>query len=1122
MGNSRSTPSLNHFRALCLCALAALALRGAAWAVPAHPRPMQAEQPDGAKIPVALKGDEYHHWHEDAAGYTIIKDAGSKAWFYAEKDAAGTLRPGAHRVGAADPEKLGIKKNLRDERRVKAGAARRARADSVRRKRAASAPSRVSSTVSSVSGASAPPSRVYTPIASGTMKNLVILARFSDTPNIYSSALINNLFNTVGYSYDGALGSVKDYFQEVSYGGLNVDSVVSVWVDLPGTAAYYGANDAEGWDLRPQQMVIDAINALDAASFNFAQCDGNGDGWVDGLTIIHSGRAEEMGGNDPDYIWSHQWELDTPLVKDGVSMQVYHTEAEQRGWDAYVDTWGLARIGTICHETGHFLGLPDLYDTDGGSSGLGEFCLMSGGSWNGPDYADDSGDGASPSHPSAWPKKYLGWVTATQLTTVGTKFLNRIEDNASALYKLRDSAFPANEYFLVENRQGYGFDAYLPGMDRGLLIWHVDESQDGNTDPAHYLVDLEEASGVQHLTSGENVYGNDLDYYRAGNNAFSDASTPNSRSYSGLALKLILEGVSPTGSPMSFELGSTDTSPPTAPGAVNDGLTPPDINKTGSTSQLSANWTASGDPETGISAYYYAIGTTAGSDNFVGWTTNGLALSVTRSALALANGTTYYFGVKALSGVGVFSAAAWSNGQYVDLNSPADVTYVNDGTGADVDYVSSEGRLYANWGASPSPGIASYWYAIGTTPGGTNKLAWTTANLNTSVATTGLTFLEGTTYYFSVKARNASGFDSSPVSSDGQLVDVTSPTARILYTSAQPARPGAFSAKLVISETNPLYGSPQLRLQTSGGVYVPLTVSHLIYSTWTVSADLESYHSSGTATFSLTVADQAGNNCTGIAPGGTFAIQTSVSGTSGGSIANTDGMAVAVPAGSYAGDLFITVSTVPDSRVSSADAASPGSSKLFTYDLAREFRAVNAAGTPVAVFSHPLTITLAYPDANDDGRIDGDLVRESLAWIYYLDEALGRWTPVQGVVKNASANTLTAQVPHFSVYSVRAAPGADAGLGGLKAYPNPVDLRTVPALTIAGIPADAADPRVYIYNEAAELVRTLSPGDGLDALNTASWDGRLKNGSRAATGLYLYLVRTTNYGKGRGKFFLIW
>ena len=303
---------------------------------------------------------------------------------------------------------------------------------------------------------------------------------------------------------------------------------------------------------------------------------------------------------------------------------------------------------------------------------------------------------------------------------------------------------------------------------------------------------------------------------------------------------------------------------------------------------------------------------------------------------------------------------------------------------------------------------------------------------------------------------------------------------------------------------------------------MPLTVSHLVASTWTVTANLETYHSSGTATFSLSVADQAGNLCTAISPGGTFTVQTAVSGVTGGSVANTDGMAVSVPAGAYAGDLFIQVSTVPGSRVATADAASPGSSKLFTYDLAREFRAVNTAGTPVTVFSQPLTITLAYPDANNDGRIDGDLVRESLAWIYYLDETSGRWTPVEGVTKNSAANTLTAQVPHFSVYSVRAAPGAEAALGGLKAYPNPLDLRSVSALTISGIPADAAAPRVYIYNEAAELVRTLSPGDGLDALNTASWDGRLKNGSRAATGLYLYLVRTANYGKGKGKFFLIW
>src|SRR5690606_39615492 len=38
-------------------------------------------------------------------------------------------------------------------------------------------------------------------------------------------------------------------------------------------------------------------------------------------------------------------------------------------------------IGVFAHEFGHIFGIPDLYDTDNSSEGLGNWCLMAGGSY---------------------------------------------------------------------------------------------------------------------------------------------------------------------------------------------------------------------------------------------------------------------------------------------------------------------------------------------------------------------------------------------------------------------------------------------------------------------------------------------------------------------------------------------------------------------------------------------------------------------------------------------------------------------------------------------------------------------------------------------------------------------
>lgn len=105
-----------------------------------------------------------------------------------------------------------------------------------------------------------------------------------------------------------------------------------------------------------------------------------------------------------------------------------------------------------------------------------------------------------------------------------------------------------------------------------------------------------------------------------------------------------------------------DFTAPAAVSTVNDG-TGADIATTTNGTQLSANWTATTDANSGILRYEYAIGTSAGATNVVNWTSNGTATSVTRTGLTLTSGTTYYFSVRAVNNAGLISAVKSSNGQ---------------------------------------------------------------------------------------------------------------------------------------------------------------------------------------------------------------------------------------------------------------------------------------------------------------------------------------------------------------------------------------------------------------------------------------------------------------------------
>ena len=214
--------------------------------------------------------------------------------------------------------------------------------------------------------------------------------------------------------------------------------------------------------------------------------------------------------------------------------------------------WGIH--GILVNQVARQIGLPDLFSTMSGISGIGGFCIM--------DFAGYSaGRGFIPPRPSAWVRAYKGWdspkiiepgigKTVANLKSVGHAGPN---DTTILLVPINN-----HEYYLIENRQrnltgdttlfNYdtieGYDSQLDGSvvidpydhvnlsanvittfptssnvidsvhnfdisipAAGILVWHVDEyiirdhleQNIVNADSSYRGISLEEADGIVDL-----------------------------------------------------------------------------------------------------------------------------------------------------------------------------------------------------------------------------------------------------------------------------------------------------------------------------------------------------------------------------------------------------------------------------------------------------------------------------------------------------------------------------------------------------------------------------------------------------------------------------------------------
>ncbi|MCP4704729.1 MAG: M6 family metalloprotease domain-containing protein, partial [candidate division Zixibacteria bacterium] len=378
----------------------------------------------------------------------------------------------------------------------------------------------------------------------------VLMGDYGDAFHIFTAAEFQEqLFGS------NPTGSMSDYFDEVSNGQFQLSGTVFGPYTAGYNQNYYALDGGFPWNFpRGTAGFVWRLAQESDPDIDFSLFDNDGpdgipnsgddDGIVDGIVAIFPDGAMEY--SDNDNMLSQMGRLDryagemftTDDARNGggfIKIDAYFVTSGETG-DGTVDE--IRNIGVYCHEFGHILGLPDLYDTDGG---VGTWGLMAYGGWGATYHSPDADD--RPTHLSAWCKELLGWVTPTLITETETLQVPPVQDNG-VVYKIWENAFQGSRYFLLENRTQVGFDSDI--LAEGLLIWHCINYID-LTKGLHdmYMIGLEQADGLEDIV-------NDVNRMDAGdpfpgstnNTSFNDLTNPSAQDVYDINTGISIEGIS--------------------------------------------------------------------------------------------------------------------------------------------------------------------------------------------------------------------------------------------------------------------------------------------------------------------------------------------------------------------------------------------------------------------------------------------------------------------------------------------------------------------------------------------------------------------------------------------------
>lgn len=416
--------------------------------------PQTLTQPDGQIIQCFASGDEFYNWLHDENGFTIVQ-APDGYYYYAEK-VNGKITASRHVVNRVNPAKTDLKPHLKVD------------LETYLEKRRTKFFQHPASKSSHSTGAK----------NIGVLNAITIYIRFSDDPEFTSLRIKQQHGN-----FSDPDLSVNSYYKNVSYQQLdiqtthipanNTNEITSYVSSHPRGyfQPYNATRNPEGYNpdddaeraRREWVLLRDAINwaKTNHPIPNDVNLDGDEDGYADLVCFIIKGRSD--GWNE--LLWAHKWSLQTvsgvnyeTAIQGTIKIREYTFQPEEQ-----------TTVTTLCHESFHALGAPDLYhyvEPHNNLAPASRWDLM------------ESGSGHMLAYMKMEYGKWIDEASIVEITDTGVYTLYSQGLNPhSNLFKI---AGKTPEYFLVEYRQQNDdqYEVNLPGS--GLIVTRINSRMSGN------------------------------------------------------------------------------------------------------------------------------------------------------------------------------------------------------------------------------------------------------------------------------------------------------------------------------------------------------------------------------------------------------------------------------------------------------------------------------------------------------------------------------------------------------------------------------------------------------------------------------------------------------------------